>query len=368
MNPVLGKKNFVKAHWDWLLAAFSAACLAGGVVFLYGTGGTDPEEAAAEASAEALRRTSSESGVKEADLLVFSAATRAVRKPMTVDIPEEGKESFLASERRVKCVKQECERAIQFGSETCPFCNASQVSDKKVVYDADADGLPDEWEKKFGLNISNANDASSDLDGDGFTNIEEFKAKTDPSDKSSHPDYLDSLKVIAPLDETYLPFVFKKANKIPSGWRLEFFDPKKKNDYGLIGKTMTAKVGEEIEKTGYKAISYTPKTIKQIISGTGNLTKPVDVSEAVVERVSDGKRVTLVIQQGKTYKFAPVDVQATVTYERGNAFTRKVIVGETINLNGSIYKILSIKPEGKGAKVTFENASSGAKKTLSTLE
>ena len=108
--------------------------------------------------------------------------------------------------------------------------------------------------------------------------------------------------------------------------------------------------------------------IKQVISGTGNLTKPVDVSEAVVERISDGKRVTLVVQHGKTYKFAPVDVQATVTYERGNSVTRKVIVGDTIDLNGSKYKVLSIKPEGKGAKVTFENASSGVKKTLSTLE
>ena len=362
------KKNFVQAHWDWLLAAFSAVWLVGGGVFLCGTNGMDPEEAAAEAKAEASRRTSSESGVKEADLLVFSAATRAARKPMTVEVPEEGKESFLSSERRVKCVNAECERAIVFGSETCQFCNASQVSQKEVVYDADGDGLPDEWEKKYGLSPSNKDDAAEDLDGDGFTNIEEFNAKTDPTDKNSHPDYLDSLKVIAPLDETYLPFVFKKANKIPSGWRLEFFDPKKKNDYGLVGKTVTAKIGEEIDKYGYKAVGYTPKMIKQVISGTGNLTKPVDVSEAVVERISDGKRVTLVVQHGKTYKFAPVDVQATVTYERGNSVTRKVIVGDTIDLNGSKYKVLSIKPEGKGAKVTFENASSGVKKTLSTLE
>lgn len=40
--------------------------------------------------------------------------------------------------------------------------------------DADNDGLPDDWEKKAGLNPNNASDSVKDRDGDGYTNIEEY--------------------------------------------------------------------------------------------------------------------------------------------------------------------------------------------------
>ncbi|WP_242696407.1 pectate lyase family protein [Longitalea luteola] len=40
--------------------------------------------------------------------------------------------------------------------------------------DADSDGMPDEWEKKNGLNPNNAADASQDRNKDGYTNIEEY--------------------------------------------------------------------------------------------------------------------------------------------------------------------------------------------------
>jgi len=46
--------------------------------------------------------------------------------------------------------------------------------------DSDADGMPDEWEKKYGLNPNDPSDASKDADGDGYTNIEEYINGTDP--------------------------------------------------------------------------------------------------------------------------------------------------------------------------------------------
>ena len=46
--------------------------------------------------------------------------------------------------------------------------------------DADKDGLPDEWEQEHGLNPHNAADAAGDLNGDGYTNIEDFINGLDP--------------------------------------------------------------------------------------------------------------------------------------------------------------------------------------------
>jgi hypothetical protein len=40
--------------------------------------------------------------------------------------------------------------------------------------DADVDGMPDWWEEKYGLNPNDASDASGDINGDGYSNIEMF--------------------------------------------------------------------------------------------------------------------------------------------------------------------------------------------------
>ena len=47
--------------------------------------------------------------------------------------------------------------------------------------DTDTDGLPDAWEMQYGLNPQNANDASSDQDGDGNNALTEFTQGTAPS-------------------------------------------------------------------------------------------------------------------------------------------------------------------------------------------
>ena len=41
--------------------------------------------------------------------------------------------------------------------------------------------MPDDWETKHGLNPKDAADAAGDLNGDGYTNIEDFLNGLDPT-------------------------------------------------------------------------------------------------------------------------------------------------------------------------------------------
>lgn len=51
----------------------------------------------------------------------------------------------------------------------------------KPYTDSDMDGLPDDWETKYGLNPHDVADAIQDLNGDGYTNIEDFINGLEPN-------------------------------------------------------------------------------------------------------------------------------------------------------------------------------------------
>lgn len=66
------------------------------------------------------------------------------------------------------------------------FDNVS-VQVVEATPDTDHDGIADAWERAYGLSPTNPNDAHLDFDGDGFTNIQEFNAGTDPLNSAIHP-------------------------------------------------------------------------------------------------------------------------------------------------------------------------------------
>ena len=367
-------QNFFAAHYDVLVAVVGALALVAGAAFFFVSGGDDPD-AAADDAAQAVRRLKpAQTGVRPVDMTALDAAVRLVRNPTSVASVSEKDASFLASERRVTC--KSCKKVIPGDVKAfpeCPFCHEKQEVEKPVVLDTDGDGMPDEWEKRFGFNVNDASDAQADADGDGFTNLEEFKAGTDPRDPTDHPDYLGSLTIQLPLTSTYLPFIFTKAVPLPNNnWRGEFFFPQKKDDYGRMGRTVSVRTGEEVgdkkNRSGFVFKSYAKKTEKRTRKGMKGVTVDVDVSEAVVERKSDGKCVTLVVAANKNAKPQSVDVKATLVYVRGTTKQFDVTPGDEITLNRDKFKVLEIVPVGTAnAKVTLQNVRSGVKKTLSAL-
>jgi hypothetical protein len=55
-----------------------------------------------------------------------------------------------------------------------------QYKSAAAPVDSDHDGMPDNWEKQFGLKWNDSSDSSKDADNDGYTNVEEWLNGTDP--------------------------------------------------------------------------------------------------------------------------------------------------------------------------------------------
>ena len=352
--------GFFAAHWDWLVAAAGVVALVVGVALFVMTGGGDPEENASAVVSRLKLAKKADTGVKPVDMTPYERALQfAVKPPTIAEVADEGG-NFLVSERRIFC--QVCKKPIKDGTKVCPLCGEAQPEPEKPVADTDGDGLPDDWEKKYGLDVAQ-NDADADKDGDGFTNAEELAAGTDPADKLSHPDYFASLKVVLPLKETVLPFYLRSYMKTPNGMKLEFFDPKRRNDYGKNGYRYSVFVGEAIGDTGFTAKSFEQKEKKAKIKGS-NVERTVDVSAVTIVRKADGKELVLALDE----KRKPVDVQATLEFSRGEAKTFVVQTGGTIDLYGSKYKVVGVESVGKGAKVTLEDSLLGKIRTVEALE
>lgn len=353
--------GFFAAHWDWIVAAAGLVSLVGSLAFFVISGGEDPS-LGAEATVRSLdSMVDTSKKVKSLDMSAYDKVVQTASKPPAVAPVADNDKSFLVSGRRVFC--KLCREPIPAGVKICPACNQAQPEPEKVAVDSDGDGLLDDWETKYGLDPKNPADADADKDGDGFSNSEEYAAKTDPADKSSHPDYLDGVALRLPLKETVLPFYLRSYLKTPNGVRLEFFDEKKRNDYGTLGTRYPVLEGEAIGKTGFTAVKFEQKTERVKIAGS-NVTRTKDVSAVTIERKSDGKKIELKIDE----KRKPVDIQAVLTVDRGDKREFTVVPGDTVDICGVKYKVVEIKGAANGGKVSLEHPILGKVRTIEALE
>ena len=363
------RQNFFQAHWDWLVALVGLLALGAAAAYLVMSIGQSPEDATSAYEARLSAVKPANEGVDPVDLGVLQKAYRQVKTPPSLKGIDSKKGNFLASERRVFCQKGDeaskekaCGKPIPADCEVCPRCGMKQHV-VKVEVDSDGDGMPNDWEKKHGLNPNDPADAQQDADGDGFTNLEEFTAKTDPRDPKSHPDYLDSLSVAGELQQTFLPFWFKSYTPIPGGHRfvLQRLD-KDGQDLKGYGTTWSVKKDEAIGQTGFTISGFDKKFELRAISGSKTGAKRnVDVSQLEVTRTSDGKKLSVVIGVRKL----PVETQVELSYDRGKSSWKKTVsIGSEIDLNGEKYQVAKLKAGEKGCEVTVEDVKTKKQKVI----
>ena len=92
-------------------------------------------------------------------------------------------------------IDDDCEANLVCSSKLCSETEpgAGAIPEEK---DSDGDGMPDDWELKYGFNPNDSSDAEEDSDGDGLTNLQERSYGTDPLSKDSDGDGANDKKEI----------------------------------------------------------------------------------------------------------------------------------------------------------------------------
>ena len=353
--------GFMANYWHWMSLVAGIVLLLAALAAFFMNTDLDPQEEAADA----LRRLDTlksrrDTGVQALEMMPFVVAGKVAGNPPALVEVDDSKGSYLVSRSRVFCAA--CERAIPEKSEKCQFCKAEQPKEEVVKLDGDGDGMPDEYERRHGLDPA-VDDRELDKDNDGFSNNEEFVAGTDPADPKSHPPYVDSLKLAADaVKETTLPFYFEKIQQLGGGrYRYYFRDLSKKDAYGNRGLVYSILEGDEIGKSGFVVKGYAEKKEKKAIKGGSGMERMVDLSEATIERKSDGR--VIVLRIGERRK--PIDVQAKLVFERRGTKEYTVVPGDIIDLNGEKYRVKSVEKLAEGGKVVVEEV---ATKKTSTVK
>ena len=212
----------------------------------------------------------------EVDRTPFTEASDALTNPVQLS---ESPQRLMVPELRVSC--SYCAKPIPFKSATCPFCGTQQP-EQPLTVDKDKDQMPDDWEAKYGLDPLNATDATKDLDGDGFSNLEEFLANTNPSDPGSYPPPPAKLRV---KELRPLPFnlTFVGDSRIGTNQYFQL-------NMGSNERSYFAEMGRTIE--GFKLVGF-----QRIITTNMVRTMKTTADASVLILESGGKRISLVKHQ-----------------------------------------------------------------------
>jgi len=137
------------------------------------------------------------------------------------------------------------------------------------------------WLMKYNLDYSAPDIKDQDPDNDRFSNLEEFLAQSDPTSEKSVPPYYLKLRLTK-----FDPVPFRLKFSGDSGDGVTFII----NARDAKARTQFVKLGDPIEKTPYKVLSYEKKT-------ENKNDMEVDVSVLTIENTETGQKIPLVFNK-----------------------------------------------------------------------
>ena len=234
---------------------------------------------------------------------------------------------MMVAELRVRCVV--CGRPIPYDAEVCPFKNCRAPQPPKInpeTKDSDLDGIPDKWEKSYGLNPLNPVDAELDSDKDGFSNLEEYNFATNPINGSSTPPLLAKVRLLK-VGRLSMPFSFQGVSSLPDSTKLFLLRNKyTRHDYYV-------KMGDVVG--GYKLVEFEEKMIDQEVSG---FILKKDVSVLTVRKNNRDTQLPL----GKYEVQGPLAAKLVFLIDDSKYLVQ---VGDVFQLKKKSYKVIDIQKD-----------------------
>ena len=186
--------------------------------------------------------------------------------------------------------------------------------------------VPNEWLEQFGLPIAEGDVLDQDPDGDGFTNLDEWQNHSDPTERSSHPDYVTKLKLKSATEE---PFRLMFSSWVGDNYAINTIDLKQ--------PTQFLKKGDTIRGTRFKIVKFTEK-YQPDKYGTD-----VDLSELTLEHEETKQQLSLTKEKVAT---SPESV-ATFIYSWNERREFQVRKDQEFSLNPAEqtkYKLIDVQP------------------------
>ena len=168
------------------------------------------------------------------------------------------------------------------GKSLAPFVTADVVVATPTNLDKDDDGIPNAVEKDCGLDPLDPEDASSDLDEDGFTNLAEYKYNPKGiNDPKIHPPLVERL-VLDRIKRVRLPVMVDRITKSADDKKTWVIQMKTRK--GSQWKTKFLHIGETIdfENKSYTVKDIVYKTVDKLDPAL-NTTVEKNVSEVVLQ-------------------------------------------------------------------------------------
>ncbi len=319
----MGEK--IKAYYDKVVAILAFSALVGSVVFVgYKMATMEQLSRGYTRDISAIKKTHPHAA--EVDVSLYETALTDLNTPQ--QIPSYSNLTFNP-EKRVWCI--ECRQAISFVVDVCPFCDTRQPNPPPPPEDADKDGMNDAWEQKFGLDPKDPSDGALDLDGDFFTNFEEYDAKrmtgqsTDPTDPKDYPAIAVKLCI---EDVKVKPFalLLKSAGKSGVGGKYVYQINTRRG-----GQTYFKKMGEYIDD--FRIIRYEPKFVEVLKDGIHR-----KENRSVITLQKGREKIKLTMGSGQDY----LEYVITIRFSEDGSTSVVRQVGDTLQVLDRKYTVKSI--------------------------
>ncbi|TAN37543.1 MAG: hypothetical protein EPN23_05130 [Verrucomicrobia bacterium] len=305
MSPTLRKANWVKQNYEKLVLVVALLLLLCSALFLV----LQVKQKSGEPF-DRLRQPGQFEEASKVNVTNLEQLLGSVGRPKLMEVGR----GVMGDELRVSCINLKCGKPIPYNALSCPFCGAKQPEVvNPLTVSTEQDGISDVWKKKYGFDILDPNVANADPDNDGFSNLEEYRASTDPLDPKSHPDVASKLRVMGVRRHPF-KLRFMGMMQMPAG-----------TNYQInlrSGRTLFKGVGEEAE--GYRVVAHESAA--------------PDGDVLVLSKGAENIRLI----KGKDLQ--QFEMAASLIFLLDHRQFHRVVKDGVLKIRGDEYKVVDIKP------------------------